>query len=54
MVDIIQAGNIGLMNAVRSFAERPIGNFPAHSAALHRGRNREGFRQSEKVKPESD
>jgi len=33
MVDLIQEGNIGLMNAVRSFAERPIGNFTAHAAA---------------------
>lgn len=27
MLDLIQEGNIGLMNAVRSFAERPIGGF---------------------------
>jgi DNA-directed RNA polymerase sigma subunit (sigma70/sigma32) len=33
MLDLIQEGNIGLMNAVRSFAERPIGNFTAHAAA---------------------
>jgi DNA-directed RNA polymerase sigma subunit (sigma70/sigma32) len=33
MLDLIQEGNIGLMNAVRSFAERPIGDFTAHAAA---------------------
>ena len=33
LLDLIQEGNIGLMNAVRSFAERPIGDFTAHSAA---------------------
>jgi RNA polymerase primary sigma factor len=33
MLDLIQEGNIGLMNAVRSFAERPIGNFTAHATA---------------------
>jgi RNA polymerase primary sigma factor len=33
MLDLIQKGNIGLMNAVRSFAERPIGDFTAHAAA---------------------
>jgi DNA-directed RNA polymerase sigma subunit (sigma70/sigma32) len=33
MLDLIQEGNIGLMNAVRGFAERPIGDFAAHAAA---------------------
>jgi DNA-directed RNA polymerase sigma subunit (sigma70/sigma32) len=33
MLDLIQEGNIGLMNAVRTFAERPIGDFTAHAAA---------------------
>jgi len=33
LLDLIQEGNIGLMNAVRSFAERPIGYFAAHAAA---------------------
>ena len=33
MLDLIQEGNIGLMNAVRSFAERPIGDFTDHAAA---------------------
>ena len=33
MMDLIQEGNIGLMNAVRSFAEKPIGDFPAHAAS---------------------
>jgi len=33
MLDLIQEGNIGLMNAVRSFAEKPIGDFTAHASA---------------------
>lgn len=33
MLDLIQEGNMGLMNAVRSFAEKPIGGFTAHAAA---------------------
>jgi DNA-directed RNA polymerase sigma subunit (sigma70/sigma32) len=33
VLDLIQEGNIGLMNAVRSFAERPTGDFTAHAAA---------------------
>jgi RNA polymerase primary sigma factor len=33
LLDLIQEGNIGLMGAVRSFAERPIGDFTAHAAA---------------------
>jgi DNA-directed RNA polymerase sigma subunit (sigma70/sigma32) len=33
MLDLIQEGNIGLMNAVRSFAERPIGDFAAHATS---------------------
>ncbi len=32
LLDLIQEGNIGLMNAVRSFAEKPIGDFTAHAA----------------------
>lgn len=32
MLDLIQEGNIGLMNAVRSFAENPIGDFSARAA----------------------
>jgi RNA polymerase primary sigma factor len=32
MLDLIQKGNIGLMNAVRSFAESPIGDFTDHAA----------------------
>ncbi len=31
MLDLIQEGNIGLMNAVRSFAESPIGDFTDHA-----------------------
>jgi RNA polymerase primary sigma factor len=33
MLDLIQEGNIGLLNAVRSFAEKPRGEFSAHAAA---------------------
>jgi RNA polymerase primary sigma factor len=33
MLDLVQEGNIGLMNAVRSFAEAPTGDFTAHAAA---------------------
>jgi RNA polymerase primary sigma factor len=32
MLDLIQEGNIGLMNAVRSFAESPIGDFTDYAA----------------------
>jgi len=33
MLDLIQEGNIGLMNAVKSFAKSPIGDFTDHAAA---------------------
>jgi RNA polymerase primary sigma factor len=33
MLELIQEGNIGLMSAVKSFAERPIGDFTAHATA---------------------
>src|SRR5919204_672180 len=33
MLDLIQEGNIGLMNAVGSFAETPIGNFGDYATA---------------------
>ena len=33
MSELIQEGNLGLMNAVRTFAERPIGDFTAYAAA---------------------
>jgi RNA polymerase sigma factor (sigma-70 family) len=33
MLDLIQEGNSGLINAVKRFADRPIGNFTAHAAA---------------------
>ena len=33
MLELIQEGNIGLMNAVKSFAGKPIGDFTAHAAA---------------------
>lgn len=32
MSDLIQEGNLGLMNAIRSFAERPIGDFTDYAA----------------------
>jgi|HubBroStandDraft_6_1064221.scaffolds.fasta_scaffold106900_1 RNA polymerase primary sigma factor len=32
MLDLIQEGNIGLMNAVKSFAERPVGDFTDYAA----------------------
>ena len=32
MLDLIEEENIGLMDAVRSFAEKPIGDFTALSA----------------------
>jgi RNA polymerase primary sigma factor len=33
ILEIIQEGNIGLMNAIRSFAECPAGDFSAHATA---------------------
>jgi RNA polymerase primary sigma factor len=33
MLNLVQEGNIGLMNAIKSFAARPIGDFPIHAAA---------------------
>jgi DNA-directed RNA polymerase sigma subunit (sigma70/sigma32) len=33
MLDLIQEGNIGLLNAVKTFAGKPIGDFTAHAAA---------------------
>jgi RNA polymerase nonessential primary-like sigma factor len=32
MLNLIQEGNLGLMNAIRSFAERPIGDFTDYAA----------------------
>jgi ATP-dependent Clp protease ATP-binding subunit ClpA len=32
MLDLIQEGNSGLMNAVRSFAQRPVGDFTEYAA----------------------
>lgn len=32
MLDLIEEGNIGWMDAVRSFAEKPVGDFAAHAA----------------------
>ena len=31
MLDLVQEGNIGLMNAVRSFAEEPSGDFSSYA-----------------------
>jgi DNA-directed RNA polymerase sigma subunit (sigma70/sigma32) len=33
MLDLIQEGNMGLMNAVRRFAETPIGDFTDYAGA---------------------
>ena len=33
MLEIMQEGNVGLMNAVKTFAETPVGDFSAHAAA---------------------
>jgi|SRR5579864_1753473 len=30
-LDLIQEGNLGLMNALRSFAEKPLGDFTSHA-----------------------
>ncbi|HTA24203.1 MAG TPA: sigma-70 family RNA polymerase sigma factor [Terriglobales bacterium] len=32
MLDLIQEGNLGLMNAIRNFAEKPIGDFADYAA----------------------
>jgi DNA-directed RNA polymerase sigma subunit (sigma70/sigma32) len=32
MLDLIQEGNLGLMNSVRSFAVKPTGDFPTFAA----------------------
>ncbi len=32
MLDLIQEGNLGLLDAVKSFAERPIGDFTDYAA----------------------
>jgi RNA polymerase primary sigma factor len=32
MLDLIQEGNLGLMNAIRNFAEKPIGDFTDYAA----------------------
>ena len=31
MLDLVQEGNLGLMNAVRSFAEKPVGDFSSYA-----------------------
>ncbi|HMD15421.1 MAG TPA: sigma factor [Terriglobales bacterium] len=46
LLDLIQEGNIGLMNAVRSFAERPIGDFTAHAADCIKDAITKGFGKS--------
>jgi RNA polymerase primary sigma factor len=46
LLDLIQEGNIGLMNAVRSFAERPIGDFTAYAAACIEEAITKAFRKS--------
>ena len=37
MLDLIQEGNLGLMNAVKSFAENPVGSFTAYAAKCIEG-----------------
>jgi RNA polymerase primary sigma factor len=32
LLDLIQEGNIGLMNAIKSFAETPVGDFTGYAA----------------------
>ena len=32
MLELIEQGNLGLMDAVRSFAKKPTGDFSAHAA----------------------
>jgi DNA-directed RNA polymerase sigma subunit (sigma70/sigma32) len=33
LLDLIEDGNVGLMDAIRSFAKMPVGEFRAHAAA---------------------
>jgi DNA-directed RNA polymerase sigma subunit (sigma70/sigma32) len=35
MLDLIQEGNLGWMNAVRNFAEKPIGDFTDYAATCN-------------------
>ena len=32
LLDLIQEGNLGLMNAIKSFADNPVGDFSDHAA----------------------
>ena len=34
LLELIQEGNLGLMNAVKKFAEKPIGDFSAYAGTL--------------------
>lgn len=46
MLDLIQEGNMGLMNAVKSFAEAPIGDFTDYAAACIDSAIKKAFGQS--------
>jgi len=43
MLDLIEEGNKGLMNAVRGFAERPIGDFTDYAATCIDDAIKKGF-----------
>jgi RNA polymerase primary sigma factor len=43
LLDLIQEGNIGLMTAVKSFAESPIGDFSDYAASCIRDSIKEAF-----------
>jgi RNA polymerase primary sigma factor len=46
MLDLIQEGNLGLMNSVRSFAETPTGDFPTFAATCIEDAITKAYRQS--------
>ena len=51
ILDLIQEGNIGLMNAVRGFAERPIGDFADYAATCIDDAIKKGFRLTGEKSP---
>ena len=46
MLDLIQEGNLGLMNAVKNFAENPVGSFTAYAAKCIEGAIENAFGRS--------
>ena len=46
MLDLIQEGNLGLMNAVKNFAENPVGSFTAYAAKCIEGAIEKAFGKS--------